>query len=258
MHIQILDVDGTLTWSEKDYPFLEKNKTGYNVFSFWPLLSSTFSVNAIEFDKAVDEWNESMKHTPDHLKDKSSFDMMERTVQEFLYPYVQAADMVKKAEEITKNFLRHNVVQLNAVAYLNECLRKGVICVLTTGSYLDGLRGFVNELINQGYLENSPHLLLNGAEVDWQNRKLIRANVGQYKTDNFIETLRANNIQHYRVQAAFGDDPYINDKAILELGLPNGAFVIKAKRNEHGSFDPLYHHCSWDEFLYKYKEKILL
>jgi len=255
--IQLFDVDGTLTSSEKDEPFASSNLLAYKTFAFWPLLSSLLAKKPCFFESEAAQWNKLMETTPETQKDRSSFDMMERTVREFLYHYVNAEYMSKKAEEITNNFLIHNVIQLNAIQYINECLDNGIICILTTGSYLDGLKGFVNALIKKNILRNSKNLLLNGAEVNWANKTLIRANVGKYKTENLFNTLKENNIEEYAVQAAFGDDPYINDKAILELALPNGGFVIKCKKNVLGGFNPQFKHCTWQEFIQQHKLGVL-
>jgi hypothetical protein len=253
--IQLFDVDGTLTKNEKDLPF---HTVVYKTFAFWPLLSSLISTYPIAFEEAARLWNESMKQTPDRQKDQSSRDMMERTIQEFFPPYISAEYITKKAEEITQNFLIHDIVHIDAINYINECLTKGIICVLTTGSYLDGLQGLVNVLIAKGHLNASPNLLLNGVEIDWENKKLIRANVGAYKIENLYATLKEKNITDYVIQAAFGDDPYINDKGILEIvKSPHTAFVIKCKKNEHGGFHPSFIHCSWQEFIVQHKQRVL-
>ena len=189
-NLQLFDVDGTLTWSEKDEPYATAHEMNYHTFSFWSLLFTLLARDVTAFHQALRAWDESMRTASQAEKDRSSFDMMQRTLDEFLLPSVTGAVLEDTAAEITRVFLQHGVVQLEAIQYLQACLEHDIICVLTTGSYLDGLHGFVRVLIEEGHLQASPNLWLNGAEIDWSTRTLLRANVGQYKMENLIATLQ--------------------------------------------------------------------
>jgi phosphoserine phosphatase len=249
-NVQLFDVDGTLTRSEKDLP---ATISIYQTFAFWPLLSYRLSKLPVHLRTEIELWENTMKGEPD--PDGSSFRMMARTVSEFLRFPLQQSEMIACAREITQNFLLCNIVRLEAIKYICECLEKGIICILTTGSYLDGLRGFVEVLQNKHLLPRSPNLILNGAEIDWSNQTLLWANTGAYKTTKVRQTLKDLGITDYRITAAFGDDPYINDKGILEMA--ECSFVIKCKKNEVAPFNQRFKHCSWEEFFVTYKERIL-
>jgi hydroxymethylpyrimidine pyrophosphatase-like HAD family hydrolase len=251
--VLLFDVDGTLTFSEKDKPI---SQLDYETFAFWPLLSSLFAKSPEDFRGAIKEWEIEMALIPAEERDSASFNMMERTIQHFLKKRITAEHIQKKAKEITFDFLNHGLIQTNALNYINACLRENIICVLTTGSYLDGLQGFVETLIQTRCLKYSPYLLLNGAVVDWKTKKLIKANVGAYKIENLKQTLEDMHITDYEIMATFGDDPYVNDKALLEMAPKNRAFVIKADKNKQGGFHPDFNHCSWDEFLNDHEKKL--
>jgi phosphoserine phosphatase len=243
-NIQLFDVDGTLTYHAVDYPAAQ---TIYPTYGYWSLLSTQLCQNKKTFRKAVTSWEKSMLTATD--PEISSFNMMALTVREHLKPEVNALVLHAYARQITANFIKHGVLQDGALEYLNRCLNKNIYCVLTTGSYLDGLTGMVAELQAQKLLVRSDYLLLNGAEIDWNTRQLLHANIGQHKVKKLWQTLQEKNLTAYTITAAFGDDPYVNDKAILELAPPGKAYVIKSQKNAHGGFAEKFVACSWADIL---------
>jgi hypothetical protein len=249
MRVQLFDVDGTLTYSEKDHV----NNTKYPSFAFWPLLTFKFCNNPTALRTAIHRWEMSMKTAVD--PDQSSFEMMAHTVREFLPDTLTSINFTDYAKKITYDFLAADVIRLEAINYLKECLDNGILCILTTGSYLEGLHGFVQALQAENLLPSSNNLLLNGAEIDWDRKSLRWPNIGAYKTRKIYETLQRLGIEDYQIQAAFGDDPYVNDKGILAMA--EQGFVIKCHKNAHEPFNEKFIHCTWDDFLKNYQEKFL-
>ena len=243
--IQLFDVDGTLTYNAVDKP---QAQTIYPTYGYWPLLSSQLCKNKNRFRKAVLRWEKTMRSETD--PDASSFKMMALAVREHLRDEVDAETLRQTAREITQNFIKYDVMQLPALEYINRCLEKNIYCVLTTGSYLDGLRGMVDILQEQHLLLKSDYLFLNGAEIDWTTRELLHANIGQYKVNKLLQTLQDKKITPYTIAAAFGDDPYVNDKAILEQAPAGCAFVIKSKKNMRGGFSENFVATTWLDILH--------
>jgi hypothetical protein len=241
-YIQLFDVDGTLTYNAVDMPSAQ---TIYPTYGYWPLLSSQLCKNKNHFRKAVKRWEKTMRTETD--PDASSFKMMALAVREHLRDDVDAEKLRQTARDITQNFIKYDILQLPALKYINRCLEKNIYCVLTTGSYLDGLRGMVDVLQDKNLLLKSDYLLLNGAEIDWSTRELTHANVGQQKVNKLFETLQDKKITPYFITAAFGDDPYVNDKAILEQAPQGAAFVIKSKKNLHGAFSVDFVSTTWQK-----------
>jgi len=243
---------GTLT---HNYADVAQPPANYSTFAFWSLLSTHFVNNANIFKNALQAWELSMQDEAD--VDTSSFNMMEKTIKHYLRANITADMISGKAKEITQDFIHLDIIQMTAIDYLSECLDKGIYCVLTTGSYLDGLYGFVAALKEANKLPASPFLLLNGAEVSWKERKLLQANVGKFKAQKLTQTLHKKNLIPYTIAAAFGDDPYVNDNIILKQARKNCAFVIKSKKNIAGDFPTEYIHLDWNEFVREHKARIL-
>lgn len=248
--VQVFDVDGTLTFNKQDAPDC---LPAYETYAYWTLLSKRFCSDHAALQQTVEAWDRAMQTTPDTEKDASSFSMMDKTVRELLSADANAEKMQAIAERITDEFLVRGAIQIDAIKYLNSCLQRNIICVLTTGSYLDGLRGFVAYLVKAGHLTHSNNLLLNGAVVDWKAKRLLLANVGHFKTQNLKNTLTEHGINQPWFSRAFGDDPMINDRGILALPYQQEkhgeSFVIKAVCNLDEQFDPRYQRISWAEII---------
>lgn len=244
--VQLFDVDGTLTFNKSD---AAENLPHYDTHAYWPLLTKRCCHNPVTLQKAIDEWEASMTKTPDHLKDQSSFTMMDKTLRTHLRANVNAMTLQQEAKKITADFHKAGVLQIDAIMYLDQCLQKNITCALTTGSYLDGLIGMVQYLLENKLIHSKKAMLLNGAVVDWETRTLTRANVGHYKTENLMTTLDEKAIKTPWFSRAFGDDPLINDSGILALPYtcipPGQSFVIKAQRNIDLVFDERYQHKNW-------------
>ena len=240
--VQIFDVDGTLTHNKIDW----LAPTNFESFSFWPLISNELCYEKKALQLAVRKWKANMKIEND--VDQSSFDMMQRTVEKHFHSSVTGEELVRCAQTITQQFIEQEIIQMNAINYIRSCLEQDVICVLTTGSYLDGLQGFAEVLMTEGYLPRSKNLYLNGAEFDWERKILRHANIGKHKVTKLKSTLRGID---YKITAAFGDDPYVNDKGILELALEYNApaIVIKSKKNKQNEFNSSFQRYSWAEYL---------
>ena len=242
--VQLFDVDGTLTYNYID---VKNPPLNYTSFSFWHLLSIYFSKDKTDFSNAVKTWELSMEHETDI--DASSYAMQAKTITQYLKKDTDAEKMYQYAKSITHSFIENGIIQTLALHYINQCLQQNIYCVLTTGSYFDGLRGFVAALIEANLLHPSPYLLLNGSEVLWEQHKLLHANVGKFKVQKLQQTLMGKKLNPYQITAAFGDDPYINDNAILQLAPKDHAFVIESKKKSVGNFLPDYIRSNWNKIV---------
>lgn len=249
-NIQIFDVDGTLTHHEKD--FMVKQKVNFDTFAFWPLISSHFCKDQKRLKIAIEEWEKKLAGEQD--PDKSSWQFLSLVIKKHLNNNISSEQIINYAESITNTFIEQEIIHLEAIKYLNTCLESGTICVLTTGSYLDGLKGFILSLLQHKLIVSSENLVLHGAEVNWREKIVTHANVGQYKVNKLKHFLTSINTP-YKIRAVFGDDPIVNDKQLFNLVPNNNAFVIKCHKNSQLTLP--YIHCLWYEYLRDHKNRII-
>jgi hypothetical protein len=230
MKIEIYDIDGTLTYAHGDI----EDKTGFKTYAFWPLITERFTKDETVLQKMIDAWEESMKTEEDPTG--SSHRMMQAGVDTFHNDVI--ADMVRQfAKDVTLQFIKHGVIRKEAVAFLEDKIKQGVTCILSTGSYQDGAMGFVDALVETGLLNltNEARNLLHvtGAIVDWDERKLTHANVRERKLVG-IEIVMKQKISVLKpfIEAAYGDDPWINDKDILAIAPKERSYVISTVKNK--------------------------
>lgn len=228
MKIEIFDIDGTLTYAYGDIC----DTTGFKTYAFWPLISEHFTKDIAILIKMIEEWEESMKFEQDHTG--SSHLMMQRSIETFR-SNVTSTEVRSFAKEVTLLFIEKGVIRKEAIAYLEEKVQQGILCILSTGSYQDGAAGFVDALEESKLISKNTALALyiSGAIVDWEKGKLLHANVRERKIigierlfDQEISTLKEH------IQAIYADDPWINDRDILTLAPQANAFVISTVKNK--------------------------
>ncbi len=245
MPIQIFDIDGTLTHAHGDIP----DKTGLETYAFWPLLSKYFTQDVNQLNKMIHAWEESMKTELDPTG--SSHKMMQVSLDTFRGG-VTADTMRSYAKELTLKFIRCGVIRKEAVAYLERQAKQGITCVLSTGSYLDGALGFVDALVEAGLIskETQRSLHISGAIVDWEDYTLIHANVRERKLLG-IGMAMGKTLEEVQphVTAAFGDDPWINDKNILEIAPKGKGYVITTSKNKNKELPSGYSLTTWDSII---------
>jgi hypothetical protein len=247
MRIEIFDIDGTLTHAHGDIA----DQTGCRTYAFWPLITEHFTKDIESLRKSIDTWEESMKEEKDPTG--SSHRMMQLGVESF-HEGVTPDKVRQFAKETTQHFIKCGVVRKDAIAFLKKKIEDGVICILSTGSYQDGALGFVDALAENGLLEltsESKELLhISGAIVDWDNKKLLHANVRERKLVG-IEIVMKQSItalQPY-IKAAYGDDPWINDKDILDIAPRERSFVIGTNKNKEKTLPPGYVLNTWPRII---------
>lgn len=251
--IQIFDVDGTLTFHEKDRKEFLQN-TFLPTFSYWALITFNFCTNKKHLKDKINAWETSMIDESD--PDLSSLKCLQEIIYHDLQEDLNKNQVKQYAKEITQELIKIGGIRYLAINYINTCLSNNVICVLTTGSYLDGLYGFIESLQQNNLLITSNNLVLHGAEINWNEKKVIHANVGQYKVKNLTHYLNQLTTS-YEIQAVFGDDPNINDKGLFDLITHNQSFVIRSHKNLINNESFPYIHCDWQEFITKHKDRVL-
>lgn len=248
--IEIFDLDGTLT-EEFSAAVGDKTNSGLNTYSFWNLITRDLVTNKIEFDEKATAWKK-MVTTAEHIdRVESSREMTEIGIRSFCENYRNALSVRKKAAEITKLLLKYNIVIPEAIEYLKHRLEQNVICIISTASYEDGALGFIDGLIECGLLPKdlASKIIVSGTQIDWIQLKVTHMNVDKNKLLG-LENIFKCSIDKLkpRVQAVFGDDPAINDKALLD-GVCDHSFVIKTTKNANMHLPACCIFSNWQELI---------
>jgi hypothetical protein len=241
--IEIYDIDGTLTYCFGDI----SDTSGLDTYAFWPLVSDYFSKDEKWLRAEAAKWNLSMKHESDPTG--SSHRMMQLGIDSFR-DGVTVADVRARGRDITRHFLDHDIVRLDAIKYLARSLQQGTIAILSTGSYRDAALGFVDFLIEQDLLPAclGKNLFVSGAVVDWQNKKLEHANVLENKLIGLEKELQLplKDFQE-NISAVFADDPFINDRDIVKLAPTGSAYIINTIKNQNQELPSYCTRTSWQQ-----------
>ncbi len=245
MIIKIFDIDGTLTHAYGDIA----DKTGYETYAFWPLITAHFTKDKDVLNKMIADWEESMNTEKDPTG--SSHDMMQKGINTFRSD-ANGAAVRAFAKGVTLKFIEQGVIRKEAIAYLEKQAKQGVICILSTGSYQDGALGFVDALVEKGLIskETQKALYVSGAVVDWDSFTLLHANVRERKLLG-IEAVTGRKISELQqhIKAVYGDDPWINDKDILEIAPPGVAYVITTCKNNNKELPSGYSLTTWNNII---------
>jgi len=240
--IEIFDIDGTLTRVFGDIP----DKTGYGTYAFWPLITHHFTKDSATLQKMIDAWDESMKTETDPTG--SSHKMMQKGIDTFKEG-VTGENVREFAKQVTHRFVRSGAVRKEAIAFLEQRVKQGVTCILSTGSYQDGALGFVDALAQEGLIskETQKALRVSGATVDWDDYLLLHANVRERKPIGIEKTMgkKLSELQPL-VRAVYADDPWINDKGIIEMAPPGKGYVITTGKNKDKPLPEGYVLTTWE------------
>lgn len=232
LSIEIFDLDGTLT-EEFSSAIGDKTATGIGTYSYWNLITRDLVSDKSEFDTKATAWKRMVTTTEGIDRIESSKDMTEIGMQLFCQANRSADAVQRKAAEITKLFFKHGIVITEAIEYLKYRLSQNVICVISTASYEDGAKGFVDGLVECGLIprELTAKIVISGTQINWEQLKVTHMNVDGNKLLG-IERIFRQPIDRLRprIHAIFGDDPAINDRALLS-GLCDYSFVIKTVKN---------------------------
>lgn len=232
-YIEIFDLDGTLT-EEYSHEIGDKTKSGLTTYSFWNLITRNLVANKNEFDEEAAAWKRMVTTTDGIDKVQSSKEMTEVGIKFFQDKYKNADAIRNQAAEVTKLFFHGGIIAFDAIKYLNYRLKQGVVCIISTASYEDGARGFVDGLVDCDLLpqELAEKIVFSGTRIDWDKMQVSHMNVDNNKllgltltTGYAIKTIKP------QIKAVFGDDPKINDRALLD-GLCKHSFVIKTAKNK--------------------------
>ena len=247
--IEIFDLDGTLT-GETDKKSVLYNDRGFKTNSYWNLITRELVENKESFDNQARDWKERMQHQTDVDVIEESKKMTELGLQQFRSDCSNDDSVRNKATEITKLFFKHGVIRKDAVDYLRLRLKEGVTCIISTASYEDGAIGFVKGLVECGLLleELSKKIIVIGNLIDWDKLKVTHMNVDTNKIKSIESRLKVDiEMIKPRIIAVFGDDPAINDRALLELG--QMSFAIPTTTNEGASLPSNCVFATWPEIL---------
>jgi hypothetical protein len=234
MGIEIFDLDGTLT-EEFSSEIGDQTKSGLTTYSFWNLITRDLVIDKDEFDSKAASWKKMVTTTADIDKVQSSKKMTEVGIELFQSKYQNADAVRSKATEITKLFCQSGAIIFDAIKYLSYRLSQGVTCIISTASYEDGARGFVDGLVACKLLtkELANRIVFSGTRVDWEKLQVTHMNVDKNKllgltfaTGKSLDEIRP------QIKTVFGDDPEINDRALLN-GLCKRSFVISTVKNKN-------------------------
>src|SRR3989338_1270355 len=245
MRVEIFDIDGTLTYVHGDI----EDKTNFSTYAYWPLITNKFAKDKNALKKMIAVWEESMKTEQDQTG--SSRRMMQAGIDTF--PEDVIGEMIRQcAKEITLQFIEHDIIRKEAIAYLLSKTQQGIVCILSTGSYQDGAIGFVDALIEKGLLtEQSRDLLfVTGAMVDWDKKKLTHVNVRERKLVGIEMVMQKRMVDLMPfVKAVYADDPWINDRDILAIAPREKSYVIQTAKNKNKLLPNGYTLITWKEII---------
>lgn len=246
-NIEIFDLDGTLT--EEFSPTLgDKTGFGLNTYALWNLITRDLVADKKEFDQKAIAWRKMVTSTPNIDKVSSSKDMTEIGVKLLKEEYKNAVAIKEKAAAITEMFLDKGIVIIPAIKYLEHRLQHETTCVISTGGYEDGAIGFFEGLVKHGLLNKSlsKKIIFSGTKVDWKNLTVTHANIDTHKLLGLEQALEMSLAKiKPDVFAAFGDDPAVNDRSLLELGKYN--FAIRTHKNTNATLPPNCVFADWQE-----------
>lgn len=216
--VHVFDIDGTLT------------KTGH---PYWPALSYHFAgVRADELRAIAEAWDKSDKGTGEAFI-KTSHEMLEKGIKMFEGD-VTGDTLRAKARELTGTFIETGIIRPGAIEFLADCINRGYICILSTGSYEDGAYGFLDALVDKGLLQSShlERVIVSGAIIDWSSRTVTHANIGSNKIkglhQKFLEKI-GSPLSLDTISGIYVDDPAGNDSGLCELN-PTKTYVIETER----------------------------
>lgn len=230
----IFDIDGTLTSTDSRL----FQQAGYSTYAYWDLLTFSFITEPEALQNEIKSWKSVVSSLEGESFIASSAEMLQRSLA-YLPSAVSEQDIINKAQEITDKFIEHGVVVRDAISVLNDRAEEGHICALSTGSYQSGAQGFLNSLVANGLVSVAAlkNIHVSGAIVDWDNKRVVHANVHDNKikglnrllADRFDLNLSAQTFRGEKCEidiTVYADDPKGNDAGILALTSPEKRFVI--------------------------------
>jgi hydroxymethylpyrimidine pyrophosphatase-like HAD family hydrolase len=247
MLIEIFDLDGTLT--EEFSPVIgDKTGFGLTTYSLWNLITRELVKSKKEFDEAAENWKKHVIATKNIDKIAASKEMTEIGIGLLTKKNQNALAIRNKAAEITELFFNNGIIIATAIDYLKYRLREKVICVISTASYEEGAQGFIQGLVKCNLLNHdlADKIIVSGTKIDWHKLCVTHMNVDTYKLRGLEKTLQMDikSIKPY-IAAVFGDDPGINDRALLELG--KYSFAIKNAKNQNAVLPPNCVFSNWND-----------
>jgi hypothetical protein len=183
--------------------------------------------------------------------------MTEVGIKLFQDKYKNASEVRKRAAAITKLFSQSGIIIFDAIKYLNYRLNQGITCIISTASYEDGARGFVDGLVDSDLLlqKLAEKIVFSGTRIDWDKLQVTHMNVDNNKLLGLtLATGCAIGKIKPQIKAVFGDDPKINDRALLD-GLCEHAFVIKNAKNKAFNLPVGCVFADWKD-IYFYKDQL--
>ena len=240
----IFDIDGTLT------RVFNKNtdKSGLPTYAFWDLITErcVSRENQKALAQLCQEWSALTDKGTGAEFIKNSIDMLQASIDLFASD-IQGKTLREHGKAITHLMIKQGIIRPGALEMFVASLDQGFVCVLSTGSYEDGALGFLDALIAARKLSpaQANQVLVSGATIDWQTRKVLHHNVGDNKIAGLVQTLKENPGDFQpRVQGVFVDDPLGNDSGLCQLlkDRPHLVTVVMHENNQQNR----------EEFKHKY------
>lgn len=241
--VDVYDLDGTLTHTKGG---VNDTTSGLATYALWNTITDALVGNAKEFEDRAAQWKQEVQHHADKVQ--SSKEMTEVGLSMFKPENQSAEALQREAGKLAAFFLQHGLVQIPAIQFLAHRIQSEVLCIISTASYEDGAIGFI-----RGISDARPDLLPKalfekirfvGTTVDWQSLKVTHMNADQGKIAG-LEGILGQPLAEFRPKIAcvFGDDPEINDRALLELG--RYSFAIYAAKNQRAAVPA---NCVWSSW----------
>ena len=233
--IEIFDLDGTLT--DEFHPL-------------WNLITEKLVENADEFNHIALQWQADILTNRYPDKQAAAKDMMEKGVRMFAKHHRNAHAVVTMATTITQGLITKGAVRKEAIDYLQRRIHAGITCIISTGSYAEGAAGFLLGLANAQWLtpESAQQIMISGNHIDWETGDVLHINVDHGKITGLEYALKQPLAEFQEdIIAVFGDDPFINDRALFELG--KSAFCIPTSKNSHLNLPANCQRATWQKIL---------
>ena len=180
--IQIFDLDGTLTI---EFDSAEGDRTGESLdtYNYWHRITRKLARDPDAFDAREKAWLEMVMATKDINMITSLIERTKTEIAMFNQSDKNDEAIRRQAALITHDFFDRNILELDAIKYLEYQLHVGVICVISTGGDESGAAGFVDGLVDCKLLPKdlAAKILVSGTRINWQEMTVEHLNVGPIK-----------------------------------------------------------------------------
>lgn len=230
--IQIFDLDGTLT-IEFDKNEGDRTGEGLDTYNYWHRITRILANNPEEFDSREKSWLDMVMTT-------KNIDLLQALIERTKTEIIRFADSDKnddairrQARLLTQKFFTHGILEFDGIEYLKYQLKKGTVCVISTGGDEYGAAGFIDGLVDCKLLPQNlaNKIIVSGTRLNWEKMSVSHLNVGPLKLRG-LELVFQQPLDEIKekIQAVFVNEPDGGDLA-LSKDLCQIVFVKKTVKN---------------------------